>query len=372
MRRRLTDLFKKDTVLVIAAMLAVISMFFNRPSKEYIDFIDFRVLGILLALMIVMAGLQVNGIFDRLGRALVSRCNTTRKLCLVLVFMCFFSGMVLTNDVALITFVPFALLTLKLSGKEKLMVKVVVYQTIAANLGSMLTPMGNPQNLYLYGLSGKTMGDFVMLTLPYTIVAALLLCLLIMLIKSESISMDNAGEEKKNTSVFQVCVYLVLFVLCILTVLRIVEWYIVAIIVVAVAAVMDRRVLLKADYSLLLTFIAFFIFIGNMGELQAVRDMLSSLIEGRELAIAIISSQVVSNVPAALLLSGFTGKYDALIVGVNLGGLGTLIASMASLISYKLFVNEYPDSKRKYFIYFTVVNIVFLVVLLFTHRIISG
>lgn len=353
---------KSETVLVIASILAVISIFFNPPGKEYLEFIDFRVLGILLSLMLVMAGFQVNGVFSRLGGKLISGCNSTRKLAVTLIFMCFLSSMLLTNDVALITFVPFALLTLKMGGKEDIIIPVVVAQTIAANLGSMLTPMGNPQNLYLYGISGMTMGEFIALMLPYTLVAAILLCLCILRIKSEKLSPsgNTSGEE---TSKKQIIVYCVLFLLCILTVVRLVEWYVITAVTVLVVAVMDRRVFKKTDYSLLLTFIAFFIFIGNMGQIEAVRKLLSSLIEGRELLVSVASSQVVSNVPAAILLSGFTDNYSALIVGTNLGGLGTLIASMASLISYKQFVNAYPQKKGKYFAEFTIMNIVFLVIL---------
>lgn len=370
MKDKLVHILKTEIVLIIATLLAVVSMFFNPPGAEYLEFIDFRVLGILLSLMLVMAGLQVNGVFVKLGGMLISRCNSTRKLAMTLVFLCFVSSMLLTNDVALITFVPFALLTLKMGEKEEIIIPVVVAQTIAANLGSMLTPMGNPQNLYLYGISGMSMGEFVMLMLPYTLVSAVLLCICVFRIKREPISPAN-NMEKGQASGKQIAVYIILFLLCILTVLRVIEWYVVTGIIILVALVMDKSVFKKTDYSLLLTFIAFFIFIGNMGEIDAVRKMLSSLIEGRELMVSVISSQVVSNVPAAILLSGFTSDYNSLIVGTNLGGLGTLIASMASLISYKQFANAYPQRKGSYFVQFTVSNVIFLVVLLGTAMIFS-
>ena len=363
-KKKITHILKTETVLVVATILAIISMFFNPPGKEYIDFIDFRVLGILLSLMLVMAGFQINGVFRKLGEMLVRKCSNTWMLSFVLVFMCFFSSMLLTNDVALITFVPFALLTLKMTHMEDMMIKVVVAQTIAANLGSMLTPMGNPQNLYLYGLSGMGIGEFIMLMLPYTIVSAILLCILLLLNKKQPLNLADMEEEEVNANPWHIAMYVLLFAVCILTVLRIVEWYIVAVIVVLAMLVIDRRVFAKTDYSLLLTFISFFIFIGNMGQIEAVRELLAKLIDGRELLVAVLSSQVVSNVPAALLLSGFTDNYNALIIGTNLGGLGTLIASMASLISYKQFVNAYPEEKGRYFRYFTVMNVVFLTILL--------
>lgn len=363
---KLIEIVKKDTVLVIATLLAIISMFFNTPSKEYVDFIDFRVLGILLSLMIVMAGLSINGIFEGLGKSLIKKCNSTRKLAFVLIFLCFFSSMLLTNDVALITFVPLALLTLKMSGNEKLIVIVVVMQTIAANLGSMLTPMGNPQNLYLYGVSGMNIVEFILLMLPYTIVSAVLLCIVIFTIKKETLTLNINEENKKMTSKWRVAVYFVMFLLCILVVVRVLPWYAVTALIFVITLFMEKDAVKGADYALLLTFIAFFIFIGNMGELPAVKNMLSKLVEGREVIVSVISSQGVSNVPAALLLSGFTSNYEGLIIGTNLGGLGTLIASMASLISYKQVANEYSHIKGKYFVNFTVWNVVFLAVLLFT------
>ena len=344
---------------------------FNLPSKEYIEFIDFRVLGILLSLMIVMAGLGINGIFDGLGKSLIRKCNSTRKLAFVLVFLCFFSAMLLTNDVALITFVPLALLTLKMSGKENLVIPIVVMQTIAANLGSMLTPMGNPQNLYLYGTSGMGIAQFILLMLPYTAVSAVLLIVVILTFKKESVTLSINEDNKTNSSKVRVVVYFIMFVLCILVVVRVLPWHVITVAIFLVALFMEKEAVKGADYALLLTFIAFFIFIGNMGELPAVKNMLSSLVKGREVAVSIISSQAVSNVPAALLLSGFTTNYEGLIIGTNLGGLGTLIASMASLISYKQVANGQSEKKGKYFVSFTVWNVVFLAVLMVVYMLLG-
>lgn len=357
---------KKEIVLVVAIVLAIVSSIWNPPSIGYLAFIDFRVLGILLSLMLVMAGLQENGVFHILGRRLVGKCTNTRKLSFVLVFLCFFSSMFLTNDVALITFVPFAVLTIQMTKKERMLIPIVTAQTIGANLGSMLTPMGNPQNLYLYGLSKMSFIDFLGLMLPYTIVAGVLLLIFVFVQKKESLSLDLEEESIRQGkwNKRQVIVYLILFGVCIGTVLRFVEWYMVLGIVIIVICIMDWRILKKADYSLLFTFMGFFIFIGNIGALSSVCDMLLCILNKRETLIAIGASQIISNVPAAILLSGFTRNYDALIIGTNLGGLGTLIASMASLISYKQLVNAFPEQKGKYVLYFTVTNVIFLGILL--------
>ena len=380
---------KQETVLAVATILAVISAFFVPPSKEYLEYIDWRVLGILLSLMIIMAGLQKTGLFDSIGAKLLGKTSTTRQLAFILVFLCFFFSMLITNDVALFTFVPFAMIMLKKCKQEKLLIPVLVLQTIAANLGSMLTPIGNPQNLYLYNLSGMGMGEFIGVMLPYTVISGVMLCIAIVIcckkepiteVAIESVQESrnkgdgNLNPEKrkalqekealeKGRNLIKNTVYITLFVLSLCVVVHLVPFEMVLLAVILLVFNMDRKVLTQVDYCLLLTFIAFFIFTGNMGNISMVRDTLQQLVAGKELAIGVISSQAISNVPAALLLSGFTSDYRELLIGVNLGGLGTLIASMASLISYKLFAKDYNDQKGKYFRWFTIANVVFLAVL---------
>jgi len=382
---------KQETVLAVATVLAIVSAFVVPPSAAYWDYIDWHVLGLLLSLMIIMAGLQKTGFFDAIGAALLSKTNSTRQLAFLLVFLCFFFSMLITNDVALFTFVPFAIIMLKKCRQEKMLIPVLVLQTIAANLGSMLTPIGNPQNLYLYNLSGMGMGEFMGVMLPYTIIAGVLLVIAILICcKNEPITevaitsasdaqsetaAENeltaeerkALEEKaaleKGRNLIKNTVYITLFVLSLCVVAHLIPFEMVLLAVLLLVFNMDRKVLTQVDYCLLLTFIAFFIFTGNMGNIAVVRDTLQQLVAGRELAIGVIASQAISNVPAALLLSGFTGNYRELLIGVNLGGLGTLIASMASLISYKLFAKEYNDQKGKYFLWFTIANVIFLAIL---------
>lgn len=376
MKEKMIHFIKQETVLVVAVLLAALSALFVIPSKEYLSYIDWRVLGILLSLMIIMSGLKKTGLFDTIGSRLLEKTKNTRQLALMLVFLCFFLSMLITNDVALFTFVPFAMIILKKCRQEKLLIPVLVLQTIAANLGSMLTPIGNPQNLYLYNLSGMGMGEFIGTMLPYTFVSGvLLLAAVVICCKKEPITevlpepergqdeRQPVSETEKIRNAVKNVVYLTLFVLSLFVVVRVISFEIVLLLVLLIAFYMDRKVLKQVDYYLLLTFVAFFIFTGNMGNITIIRDTLQQLVTGRELGIGIIASQAISNVPAALLLSGFTTNYRSLLIGVNIGGLGTLIASMASLISYKLFAKEYNDRKGSYFSWFTVANVIFLIIL---------
>jgi len=365
MKEKIIGFCKKEVVLVVATILAVISAFIVPPNEAYFAYIDWHVLGLLLSLMIVMAGLQKCGLFDALGEALLRKTKRVWQLCLVLILLCFFLSMVITNDVALITFVPFALIALKKSGQERLIVPVVVLQTVAANLGSMLTPIGNPQNLYLYNLSKMRMGEFLLCMLPNTLISFGLIIISMLFIKGKGAHVENNTASESKVEKKYVIEYLFLFALCLGVVAKVLPIEMVLAVVVLMVWLTDRNVLKKVDYCLLLTFISFFIFTGNLGNISAIKETLQKLVEGREVLIGALSSQAISNVPAALLLSGFTSDYQALLYGVNIGGLGTLIASMASLISYKIVANQYNQKKGAYFRWFTFVNVVYLVILLF-------
>ena len=370
MREKIIRFFKQETVLCAAFALAIVSMLFVRPDKEYLGYVDFRTLALLFCLMSVMAGLQKSGVFRCVAQALLGKVRKAWQLVLILVLLCFFSSMLVTNDVALITFVPFSLIVLGMigpEGKRQQVIPIVVLQTIAANLGSMLTPIGNPQNLYLYGKAGLSFGSFVLLMLPYAAVA-LVLIVIWSLVQSRTchgpVQVSFSEEAKISGSSVHLAVYAALFVLALLTVARVVPYGVTLGVTIAALLMMDRSIFGRVDYSLLLIFVGFFIFIGNIGRLPAFSQMLQQVVSGHEILAGVAVSQVISNVPAALLLSGFTEDLSALIIGVNLGGLGTLIASMASLISYKLIAREESQIKGAYFRYFTVANISFLVILL--------
>lgn len=370
MKEKILEFIKKEVVLVVATVLAIVSAFVVPPSMTYMEYIDWQVLELLLCLMTVMAGLQRCGLFDWLGEALLKKTSKVWQLCLVLVMLCFFLSMVITNDVALITFVPFALVTLEKCKQERLLIPVVVLQTVAANLGSMLTPIGNPQNLYLYNISEMGLMEFILCMLPNTLISFVLIMLSLLFVKGKGeeislskIAQSQTSKERGLVDKRQTAVYLVLFALSLLVVAKMIHVELVLGIVLIVVFCLDKSVLKKVDYCLLLTFISFFIFTGNLGNISMIRDTLQELVNGRELLIGIVASQGISNVPAALLLSGFTSDYRALLAGVNIGGLGTLIASMASLISYKILANKYNDKKGKYFKWFTIVNVLYLVIL---------
>lgn len=373
MINRMIAFLKKETVLCVSLLLSMVSAFIVPPDEAYLGYIDFRTLAVLFCLMSVMAGLQKIGVFKRIAGKLLGHVRSGRSLVLTLVLLCFFSGMVITNDVALITFVPFTFTVLDMLGEEqkkRLLLPVVVMQTIAANLGSMLTPIGNPQNLYLYGKAGISVGEFLILMLPYTVLSLILLagwsliqgraCPQTLELEEPTVNEDSVhGKEVR----YLLLVYGVLFLLCLLTVGHILPWQGVFAAVLIIVFITDRQVLAEVDYSLLFTFVGFFVFIGNVGRISVFREFLQSVIAGREIYTAIIASQVISNVPAALLLSGFTENYAGLIVGTNLGGLGTLIASMASLISYKYVAKEAGERKGGYIALFTVGNVCFLAAL---------
>lgn len=402
------EIVRKDPVLVVAIVLAIISCAAVPPDAAYAEYVDLRTIGMLFSLMTIMAGLSRLGVFRIACRHLLSAVRGPRRLALALTLLAFFSSMLITNDVALVTFVPFALLALRTLDSPRHACFTVVMMTIAANLGSMLTPIGNPQNLYLYSASHMALTDFLLLMLPYAAAALVLLVGAIAFFgripehakekaarsvdagnpasSSEDGSADSpatCGEADNAASAtdanetpqlasdaddpapspLRVLPWAALFVLALLSVAHILPYQAIVAVTIVVALAADRRALLHVDYALLFTFIAFFVFVGNVGRIEVVSAALAQLIDGHELAVSVIASQVLSNVPAAILLSGFTSNFAALIVGTNLGGLGTLIASMASLISYKQVALVLPREKGRYFMLFTVWNIAFLAVL---------
>lgn len=268
--------------------------------------------------------------------------------------------MFITNDVALITFVPFTILVLEMAGETSMMVRTIVLQTIAANLGSMLTPVGNPQNLYLYSLSGMGVADFMGLMLPLSAISFFLLLAFVVLKKGRPVSIEKLDMEFEPFQKGKFVGYMLLFILALLVVLHVVPYQAALVVTAAGLFFLDRNIFRRIDYSLLLTFVFFFIFIGNMGRIDVVSEGLKRILDGNELLTSIAASQVISNVPASILLSGFTDNIETLIIGTNLGGLGTLIASLASLISYKYYVRSVGSSKGQYLTAFTGYNVFFL------------
>ena len=352
---------RREPVLIAASVAALISCFFIPPDAAYLSYMDFRTLALLYCLMTVVAGLRQAGLFAHLAHSLCRRTGSLRALCLLLVLLCFFSSMLITNDVALLTFVPFAVVVLGMADRKKELIHVVVLQTVAANLGSMLTPVGNPQNLFLYSYYDLSLGDFIRVTFPVWALSLLLIATACLLFDRSRMSVFLGEEPGVDRRGFRL--YLALFLVCLLVVLRVLSWPVMLGVVVAVLLVFDRRILLRADFMLLLTFVAFFIFSGNLARIEAVSALLRRLMSGREYLTSLLASQVISNVPAALLLSGFTDRSRELLLGVNIGGLGTPIASLASLISMKLYAHSEHAHTGRYLLEFTLVNLALLLIL---------
>ena len=365
-KNKLQEIIKKEKVLVIAAIAAVVSMFFVPPSMAYMAYIDVRVLCLLFSLMAVVAGFQSCRVFEAMAQKMLIGEKKLRTIGWVLVALPFFTSMLITNDVALITFVPFTMLVLKMVGGEKEAALIVVLQTVAANLGSMATPFGNPQNLFLYAYYNMTGSEFFGTVLPLAIVSFIAIWLCGFMVTSRAIRVSFNGKaciQNKG----RLGVYAILFVLCLLAVLRIAPYWMVTAMVAIALLILDRKLLLKVDYALLLTFICFFIFAGNMGEISAVKSFLAGIMEQNALLTSALASQVISNVPAAVLLSEFTENGRDLLAGVNIGGLGTPIASLASLISLKLYsadANAATGGTGRYMKLFIIFNVVGLGLLL--------
>ncbi|MBQ7433723.1 MAG: anion permease [Lachnospiraceae bacterium] len=358
---------KKETVQVIAGVLALLSCFLVPPSAAYLEYVNFNVLILLFCLMSVVAGMQQIGVFDVLCGWLLHKVHSLRGLMVLLCGLSFFLSMFLTNDVTLVTVVPFTIMVFGATASGALM-RILLLETLAANLGSMLTPFGNPQNLFLYATYGFGLREFLTLMAPYTILSLILL-LLTSIIWGKGT--HPVHHEKKKTSERnmkidnrKLVIYILLFGLSVLSVARLLDVRILLVVTLVVIGGVDWHLFGKVDYALLLTFLFFFVFVGNMGQVQSVRDFFANSLEGREVLTAVLASQIISNVPAAVLLAQFTDAGKELVIGTNLGGLGTLIASMASLITYKFYAKLSGSDKGKYLLWFTAVNVVFLLVLI--------
>lgn len=369
MLERIKSFIAKETVLCIAAACAFTTMLIIPPDREYLHYIDFRVLCLLLCLMAVVAGLKAIGVFHWLTYQLLHRLSSGRALSVTLVLLPFFSSMFVTNDVALIIFIPFTLMLLDQLACSRSIIPVTVFQTVAANLGSMATPVGNPQNLYLYGFYNMSIGDFFFVTLPLTAVSLIALTAAAIPLLPKQLP-ERTIERADIRNVKQLLIYLTLFVLCLLTVFRIVPYLLTTLITVSVLFVLDRKLLKEIDFMLLLTFVCFFTVSENLGRVDAIRVFLQQLLQKNTLLTAAATSQIISNVPAAIVLSGFTNQWKQMLAGVNIGGLGTPIASLASLITIKFYM-RWPGARIIRFLgYFMLVNVVSLVLLLLFAQII--
>ena len=362
---------RREAVLVTAAVCAAVSAAAVPPSAAYLDYMDLRVLCLLLCLMAVVAGLQSCGVFLVLSQRLLAGEKNVRVLQLLLVLLPFFSSMLITNDVALITFVPFTLQILEMAGERARILPTVILQTAAANLGSMATPVGNPQNLYLYANYELTAGQFFSVMLPLSLVSLAGLSVAALCVKPEGIRVSFA-EKAEIQAPARLGLMAGLFVLCLLSVFRVLPYPALLAVVLAAMLIFDRPLFRKVDYGLLATFFCFFLFAGNVGACPPIHDAIAAAMEGRTALTAGLASQVISNVPAAVLLFGFTADWRGLLIGTNVGGLGTPIASLASLISLKGYLKSPGARPGRYLLVFTAANVVGIAVLCLTVFLLPG
>lgn len=352
---------KKNVVLMVAVLAAVITSFIIPPDGQYISYFDFKTLSCLFCVLAVVCALKNVNFFYILAQRIVKSCRNIRASILTLVYITFIGSMLIANDMALLTFLPLGYFVLESTGKQRYMAFTFIMQNIAANLGGMLTPFGNPQNLYLYTKYNINDYEFVGIMFVPFAVSVILITICCLFVKKEPLEISEKIESlnKKRT-----ILYAILFVLAIAIVFRGIPYYVGLIVIPIVLLFADRKALKMVDYPLLLTFVAFFIFAGNMARIDAVRNLFSWLLEQNTLLFSAISCQVISNVPSAILLSQFTDNYRELLVGVNIGGTGTLIASLASLITFREYTRHNPTKVKSYIGMFSAFNFGFLIILL--------
>lgn len=352
---------RKNTVMCIALLAAIITNFIIPIDAHYIDYFDYKTLTCLFCVLAVVCALKNIKFFYILARKVVQLFKNARMSVLALVYITFIGSMLIANDMALLTFLPLGYFVLITTKKEKYMAFTFIMQNIAANLGGMLTPFGNPQNLYLYSKFNIPNLEFMkIMMLPFALSIMLITLCCVVFVKPESLSLP---DEKVSLDPKRVTLYLALFALSIVIVFRGIPYWIGLIIIPPVIFFSDKKALKMVDYGLLFTFVFFFVFAGNMARIEGVRSLFSSLLEKNTLLMSVISCQFISNVPSAILLSQFTDNYADLLVGVNIGGVGTLIASLASLITFREYVKNNPGRTGYYIKLFSVFNFAFLIIL---------
>ena len=352
---------KKNIVFTVAALAAAITCFLVPPDKTYLGYFDWKTLACLFLTLAVVCALRNIKFFTIVARRLVKLSGNLRSLFLLLITITFLGSMLIANDMALITFLPLGYFALSVTRQEKYMAYLFILQNISANLGGMLTPFGNPQNLYLYSYFNIPTGEFCAIMLPPFLLAIALLVLCCLPVKATKLTIVDDFCEPLNKR--RTILYLALFALSLLIVFRILPYWVGLALITGVLLWADREALMMVDYGLLGTFFFFFIFAGNLARLPAVNELVSNLLAKDTLLVSALSCQAISNVPSAILLSQFTNNYHALLLGVNIGGTGTLIASLASLITFIEFRVLYPGHTKQYFWLFTAINVGFLVVM---------
>lgn len=342
-RQKLKEFCKHEIVLIVSIVLAIVSSFINGPNFGSISYKD---LMLLFDLMIVVTAFKEFKVLDYIGTKLLHKDKSSKRIYLIMVMLTFFSSMLITDDVALITFVPLTLVLAKKANFNP--VKLVVFQTMAAVLGCALTPMGSSQNLYIFTHFDLTSAQFFAVTLPMAVVAFIFLLILVLVQKNKKLEVSIEEIHIKNKKL--TILYFVLFLVVLASVFKVLNYQYAFIIILVVTFFVNKKLFKRVDYSLIITFTGFFIFIGNVSAIPAVKTLVSSLLTDpiHTYFISLILSQFISNVPATLLLSPFTHDFRSIVLGVNAGGLFSLIGSMASIISYKFVISGTKTSPITY------------------------
>lgn len=364
--RIMFSFIKKEITFTVALVLTIITSFLVHPSIEYLTCIDYRMLALLFCLMAISSGLKESGFLEYLANLIVSKVNSFKYLSLLLVYLVFFASMFITNDVALLVFVPFTLLVVSNVVTEDKIIFLIILETVSANLGSMATPIGNPQNLYLYSYYNLSAYDFFSSIVPVALFSLVLLTLTVFIFCKGTISIVVDKRERRVNKKLTLS-YFALLILSLLTVFKVFDYRLLLLVIVLFLLIFSRKTFLAVDYLLLLTFVLFFIFSHNISSIATIKSFLTSLMERSALLTSLLTSQVISNVPSAVLLSSATSNWKELLLGVDIGGLGTLVASLASLISFKIYANRSEAKVKRYLLRFTLINFALLVLLyLFT------
>ncbi len=364
---KIINFIKNEVVLVIATLLAIITCFFVPVDKEYLGYFDINTLVCLFCMLAVVAGLKSTNVFEIISRKMINLFHTRRGVIYALVFGTFFFDMIVANDMSLITFLPLTYIVLHSTKNDKYLAFTFIMQTIAANMGGMITPYGNPQNLYLYSYYNIGVTEFINILLIQSIAVAVLLFICCSFIKNEPLKL------KRNSKIIiakkELKIYIILFALVICSIFRLISYKIMLPIVILIILIFDRKRFKQVDYALIATFFVFFIFSGNIARMEFIKNFISKIVAQNTLLAGIISCQFISNVPTAIFLSKFTNNYKDLLISVNIGSLGIIISSLASLITLKEFLKHQPKNFWKYLGMFTIFNIIFITVLLLITKI---
>lgn len=358
---KIKGFMKKEVVLMVTMLFAVVSCFFVPVDREYIGYFDMKTIISRFTMMAVICAIESTNVLQTVSGFLVNRLKNTRMLFMGLVYLTFISAMFIANNLALLTFLPLSAVVLKATNQENKAMYLFILQNIGANMGGMLTPFGNPQNLYLYNYYNIGTGEFIGIMLPAFLGAIVLLGIGCMLIKKDALVFYMEETPELNSRKLVVCS--IAFIISVLMVIKVINYYVGAVIACGIILFLDYKSFKGVDYSLLLTFCAIFVFTGNLSRIEFINSFLSGIIRGRELVVSLMATQVITNLSTAILLSKFTGAYEPILIGVNLGALGTVIASLGSLIAFKLYAKYFDGSKIKYLGMFTGINLCFLAVL---------